>query len=132
MTFLGATPVTVLEVPALGKEAVEGLYSISGFEIPYEDTAKGKVKEWLANYKKMFGSDANTQAIIGYNAVQTFAFYVNKAGKDLTGQKLMDALESGAEFLDIFNSPPTKFSKTNHLATTITQVQQIKNGRLMF
>ena len=129
VTFLGATPVNVLEVPALGKEAVEGLYSISGFEIPYEDTAKGKVKEWLANYKKMFGSDANTQAIIGYNAVQTFAFYVNKAGKDLTGQKLMDALESGAEFRDIFNSPPTKFSKTNHLATTITQVQQIKNGR---
>ena len=129
VTFLGATPVNVLEVPALGKEAVEGLYSISGFEIPYEDTAKGKVKEWLANYKKMFGSDANTQAIIGYNAVQTFAFYVNKAGKDLTGQKLMDALEFGAEFLDIFNSPPTKFSKTNHLATTITQVQQIKNGR---
>ena len=129
VTFLGATPVNVLEVPALGKEAVEGLYSISGFEIPYEDTAKGKVKEWLANYKKMFGSDANTQAIIGYNAIQTFAFYVNKAGKDLTGQKLMDALESGAEFRDIFNSPPTKFSKTNHLATTITQVQQIKNGR---
>ena len=73
VTFLGATPVNVLEVPALGKEAVEGLYAASGFEIPYEDTAKGKVKDWLANYKKMFGADANTQAIIGYNAVMTFA-----------------------------------------------------------
>ena len=93
------------------------------------EEAKGKVKDWLANYKKMFGSDANTQAIIGYNAIQTFAFYVEKAGKDLTGQKLLDSLESGAEFRDLFNSPPTKFSKTNHLATTITQVQQVKNGR---
>src|SRR5689334_23474732 len=129
VTFLGATPVNVLEVPALGKEAVEGLYAASGFEIPYEDTAKGKVKDWLANYKKMFGTDANTQAIIGYNAMMTFAFYANKAGKDLTGQKMMDALESGDKFLDIFNSPPTKFSKTDHLANTITQVQQIKNGR---
>ena len=129
VTFLGATPTNVLEVPALGKEAVEGLYAASGFEIPYEDTAKGKVKDWLANYKKMFGTDANTQAIIGYNAMMTFAFYANKAGKDLTGQKMMDALESGDKFLDIFNSPPTKFSKTDHLANTITQVQQIKNGR---
>jgi branched-chain amino acid transport system substrate-binding protein len=77
----------------------------------------------------MFGSDANTQAIIGYNAVQTFAFYANKAGKDLNGQKMLDALESGDKFQDIFSSPPTVFSKTNHLATTITQVQQIKNGR---
>ena len=52
VTFLGATPTNVLEVPTLGKEAVEGLYAASGFEIPYEDTAKGKVKDWLANYKE--------------------------------------------------------------------------------
>jgi branched-chain amino acid transport system substrate-binding protein len=129
VTFLGATPTNVLEVPLLGKDAVEGLYAASGFEIPYEDTAKGKVKDWLVNYKKEFGTDANTQAIIGYNAIMTFAYYANKAGKDLTGQKMLDELESGDQFLDIFNSPPTKFSKTNHLANTVTQVQQIQKGR---
>ncbi|MGL5167121.1 MAG: ABC transporter substrate-binding protein [Afipia sp.] len=129
VTFLGATPTNVLEVPALGKDAVEGLYAAAAFEIPYEDTAKGKVKDWLVNYKKAFGTDANTQAIIGYNAVMTFAHYVNKAGKDLNGQKVLDAMESGDVFQDIFNSPPTKFSKTNHLASTVTQVQQVKNGR---
>ena len=73
-------------------------------------------------------TDANTQAIIGYNAVMTFAFYAQKAGKDLTGQKMLDSLESGDKFLDIFNSPPTKFSKTDHLANTITQVQQVSGG----
>lgn len=129
VTFLGATPTNVLEVPALGKETVEGLYAASGFEIPYEDTAKGKVKDWLVTYKKMFNADANTQAIIGYNAVMTFAFYAEKAGKDLTGQKMLESLESGEKFLDIFNSPPTRFSRTDHLANTITQVQQVKGGR---
>jgi ABC-type branched-subunit amino acid transport system substrate-binding protein len=129
VTFLGATPTNVLEVPALGKEAVEGMYAAAAFEIPYEDTAKGKVKDWLANYKKMFGTDANTQAIIGYNAITTFAFYAEKAGKDLTGQKMLASLESGVPFQDIFASPPSIFSKTNHLASTVTQVQQIKNGR---
>ena len=91
-TWLGATPVNVLEVPALGKEVVEGLYSAGGFEIPYEDTAKGKVKDWLAAYRKMHNTAANSQAIIGYNAVMTLAHYVKLAGKDLTGQKLLDAL----------------------------------------
>jgi ABC-type branched-subunit amino acid transport system substrate-binding protein len=129
VTFLGASPTNVLEVPTLGKDAVEGLYAASLFEIPYEDTAKDKVKDWIVNYKKMFGTDANTQAMIGYNAVMTFAFYADKAGKDLTGQKMLDSLESGEKFLDIFNSPPTKFSKTDHLANTITQVQQVKGGR---
>lgn len=129
VTFLGATPTNVLEVPALGKEVVEGLYAAAGFEIPYEDTAKGKVKDWLLNYKKAYGTDANTQAIIGYNAVMTFAYYANKAGKELTGQKMLAALESGDVFQDIFSSPPTKFSNSNHLASTITQVQQVKGGR---
>ncbi len=130
VTFLGATPTNVLEVPTLGKEAVEGLYAASGFEIPYEDTAKGKVKDWLANYKKMFSTDANTQAIIGYNAVMTFAFYAEQGGQGSDRpENAGSRWRSGEKFLDIFNSPPTKFSKTDHLANTITQVQQVKNGR---
>src|SRR5690242_9353336 len=127
--FLGATPTNVIEVPLLGKDVVEGLYAAGGIEIPYEDTAKGKVKDWLVNYKKMFNTDANTQAIIGYDAIETFAFYANMAGKDLTGEKLLAALESGKEFHSMFGAPPAKFSPTNHLASTAIQVQQVQNGR---
>ncbi|HXE69783.1 MAG TPA: ABC transporter substrate-binding protein [Hyphomicrobiaceae bacterium] len=129
VTFLGATPVNVLEVPALGKDVVEGLYSAGAFEIPYEDTAKGKVKDWLDSYRKAYNAAANTQAIIGYNAVMTLAHYLKLAGKDLSGDKLLAALESGEVYQDLFGSPPTKFSKSDHLATTITSVQQVKNGR---
>jgi len=127
--FLGALPTGVVEIPALGKDAVEGLYAVALTEIPYEDTASGKVKDWLINYKKMFGIDANSQALVGYNTIETFAFYANLAGKDLSGQKLLAALESGQEFHDIFGSPPVKFSPTNHLASEVTLVQQVQNGR---
>ncbi len=127
--WLGATPVNVLEIPALGKELVEGLYAIAGFVIPYRDTSTGAVKAWCEAYFKKFGIEPNSQAVIGYNVIMTFAYFAELAGKDLTGQKLLDALESGKEYKDIFDSPPTKFSKTNHLATTITQVQEVKNGR---
>src|SRR5947207_5125405 len=51
VTFLGATLVNVLEVPARGKEAEEGLYAASGFEIPYVATAKGRCKDGLVNYR---------------------------------------------------------------------------------
>jgi branched-chain amino acid transport system substrate-binding protein len=129
VTFLGATPTNIPDTITLGKDTVEGMFAAGAFETPYADTAKGKVKDWVEAYKKMFGTDANTQSVIGYNAIMTFAHYLKLAGKDLTGQKLLDALESGDPFLDIFNSPPTKFSKTNHLANTITQLQQIKGGR---
>jgi len=128
-TFLGTTAVNVMEVPALGKEVVEGLYSPGGFEMPYEDTAKGKVKTWVETYRAAFNTAPNTQAMLGYNDVMTFAHYAKLAGKDLTGQKMLDALESGAEFRDIFNSPAGKFSKTNHLASTVVSIQLVKNGR---
>jgi branched-chain amino acid transport system substrate-binding protein len=127
--FLGAIPTNVLEVPALGKDVVEGLYAAGFFVFPYEDTATGKVKDWLVDYRKMFGIDANTQAILGYNCIEAFAFFANLAGKDLSGEKLLAALESGQEFHDIFGSPPGKFSSTNHLASLVVQVQQIQNGR---
>ena len=129
VTFLGATPVNVLEIPALGKDLVEGLYAAAGFVIPYRDTSTGAVKEWCEAYFKKFNTEPNSQAVIGYNTVMTFAHYAQLAGKELTGQKFLDALESGSVYQDIFASPPTKFSKTNHLATTITQVQEVKNGR---
>jgi len=97
--------------------------------VPYRCTAKGVVKEWAEAYFKMYSAEPNTQAVIGYNAIMTFAHYANLAGKDLTGQKLLTALESGDVFQDIFASPPTKFSNTNHLASTITQISVIENGR---
>ncbi len=127
--FLGATPTNVLEVPELGKDAVEGLYAAGAFPVPYEDTATGKIKNWLVAYKKEFNSTPNTQAVIGYNAVMTFAFYAKQAGKDLTGDKFLAAIESGSVYQDIFGSAPTKFSKTNHLASTVTSVQKVQQGR---
>jgi hypothetical protein len=38
-------------------------------------------------------------------------------------------MESGDVFQDIFNSPPAKFSKTQHLSATVFMLQQVKNGR---
>ncbi len=78
------------------------------------------------NYKKAFGTGRQHAGIIGYNAVMTFAHYVKKAGKDVTGAKVLDAMESGDVFQDIFNSPPTKFSKTNHLADTVRRSSRSK------
>ena len=129
VTFLGATPTNVLEVPALGKEAVEGLYAAVGLRNSLRGHGQGQ-GEGLA--RQLQEDVRHRRQHPGHHRLQrdeTFAFYANKAGKDLTGQKMLDALESGDKFLDIFNSPPTKFSKTNHLANTVTQVQQIKNGR---
>lgn len=127
--YFGSTAANVVEVPALGKELTEGFYAVGGMEIPYRDTAQGKAKDWAEAYFKTFGVEPNTQSALGYNEVMMFAHYARLAGKDLTGQKLLTALESGDVFQDIFNSPPASFSPTQHLSATVFLLQQVKDGR---
>jgi branched-chain amino acid transport system substrate-binding protein len=127
--YFGSTATNVIEVPALGKELTEGFYAVGGMEVPYRDTAKGKAKDWAEAYFKTYGTEPNTQAALGYNDIMTFAHYAKLAGKDLTGQKFLAALESGDVFQDIFNSPPAKFSATEHLSATVYLLQQVKDGR---
>lgn len=133
---LGWTPLYVVSSPSyvpdlheLGKEAAEGIYGVGQTEIFYSDTATGKVKEFIEAYRKMFGIDPNLQSTSGYDGAMAFAFYAGLAGKNLTTNSLIAAMESGKVFEDIFGGAPVSFSKDNHLGVSAATIGQIKNGR---
>jgi ABC-type branched-subunit amino acid transport system substrate-binding protein len=128
-TFVVSSPTFVPDFPDLGKEATEGVYGVGQTEIFYADTATGKVKDFIEAYRKMFGIEANQQATAGYNGVMVFAHFAEMAGKKLTTEALITALESGKVFDDIFGGAPISFSKDNHLGVSAAVVAQIKNGR---
>ncbi len=46
----------------------------------------------------MFGVDPNQQSTSGYDGFMAFAFYANLAGKNLTTDSLITAMESGKVF----------------------------------
>jgi hypothetical protein len=124
-----SSPTFVPDFPDLGKEATEGVYGVGQTEIFYADTATGKVKDFIEAYRKAFGIEANQQATAGYNGVMVFAHFAEMAGKNLTTEALITALESGKQFDDIFGGAPVSFSKDNHLGVSAAVVAQIKNGR---
>lgn len=128
-TFVVSSPSYVPDFPQLGKETTEGIYGVGQTEIFYADTATGEVKKFIEDYKKMFGIDANQQSTAGYNGVMVFAHFAKKAGKTLTTESLMTALESGETFDDIFGGAPISFSKDNHLGVSAAVIGQIKDGR---
>ena len=128
-TFVVSSPTFVPDFPDLGKEATEGVYGVGQTEIFYADTATGKVKEFIEAYRKMFGIEANQQATAGYNGAMVFAHFAQMAGKNLTTEAMIAALESGKVFDDIFGGAPISFSKDNHLGVSAAVVAQIKNGR---
>ncbi|MFT4119621.1 ABC transporter substrate-binding protein [Bradyrhizobium sp.] len=133
---LGWTPLFVVSSPSyvpdlheLGKDAAEGIFGVGQTEIFYPDTATGKVKEFIEAYRKMFGVDPNLQSTSGYDGAMAFAFYAGLAGKNLTTDSLIAAMESGKVFDDIFGGAPVSFSKDNHLGVSAATIGQIKNGR---
>ncbi|MCK1539980.1 MULTISPECIES: ABC transporter substrate-binding protein [unclassified Bradyrhizobium] len=133
---LGWTPLYVVSSPSyvpdlhdLGKDATEGIFGVGQTEIFYPDTATGKVKEFIEAYRKMFGIDPNLQSTSGYDGAMAFAFYAGLAGKNLTTDSLIAAMESGKVFEDIFGGAPVSFSKDNHLGVSAATIGQIKNGR---
>jgi ABC-type branched-subunit amino acid transport system substrate-binding protein len=128
-TFVVSSPSYVPDLHELGKDAAEGIYGVGQTEIFYPDTATGKVKEFIEAYHKMFGVDPNLQSTSGYDGAMAFAFYAGLAGKNLTTDSLIAAMESGKVFEDIFGGAPVSFSKDNHLGVSAATIGQIKNGR---
>jgi branched-chain amino acid transport system substrate-binding protein len=129
VTFVTSTPTYVPDFPELGKDVSEGVYGIGQNELFYPDTASDKVKGYIESYHKAFGTDPNLQTVAGYDGVQAFAFYAVLAGRNLTTESMIEAMESGKVFQDIFNGAPVSFSKTNHLGVSSFLVAQVKNGR---
>ena len=128
-TWVSFSPTYVPDLIDLGKEFADGVYGVGQLDIFYEDTATGQVKDFIEAYKKMFGVAPNLQVTSGYNGMMTFAHYAKLAGKNLTNDAFIAAMESGQTYQDIFGQAPIKFSKTNHLGAEELLVAQVQNGR---
>ncbi|MFF4776154.1 branched-chain amino acid ABC transporter substrate-binding protein [Microtetraspora fusca] len=105
-----------------GPEAATGLYATMT-QTP--DTLKG-AENWIADYKKKFGTDPGPYSNQAYDAVRLAAEAVTKAdGTD--GQKVISALEA----IDGFSmfSGPLKFTPEHTLSTGGFQILVVKDGK---
>ena len=111
--------------------ATEGLYVGAGTVMPYRDTADATVAAWWDAYKAKFGSDPNIGAVYGTNTANLIITALDKAGKDLTTEKFLKALESIQGYRDIFGGPVLNFGPDKHLGTNEVLLYQIQKGRFV-
>ncbi|HJV88444.1 MAG TPA: ABC transporter substrate-binding protein [Noviherbaspirillum sp.] len=126
--FLGTTATNSAVAHKLGGDAVEGLYAISQFSLPYADDPSPAIRDWVARYKAKFGDDPDTYSVWGYIGMNLFVQTAEKTGPNLTLDTFLDTLQSMTFPRDIFGAD-FKYSKTNHLGVAGMRVQQIKGGR---
>ena len=127
--FIGTTASYTHLIHALGKGAVEGFYSACTINYPYADDPSKNVRDWMASYKKKFGSDGDIFAVYGYSMISMFATAAEKAGPNLTAQSFASALEKSTFPRDMFGADEQRFTPTKHLGSDRAKLCQIQGGK---
>lgn len=109
----------------------EGLYVGAGTVMPYRDTASPSVGAWWDSFKAKYGNDPNIGAVYGHNIADLIVTALTRAGKDVTTDKFVKALESIEGYRDIFGGPVISFGPKKHQGTTDVLYFQIQKGRFV-
>jgi branched-chain amino acid transport system substrate-binding protein len=108
---------------------MEGFYSGTGMPFAYTDTSGDAIKAWAAKYKAKTGQDANSAAQYGYVGGDIVVRVLEAAGKDLTRDKFLAALEAVKDYKPMFPGPTLSYGPNKHQGSTATFLAQVKGGR---
>ncbi len=128
-TFLGTSAAYTDLIHKLGGKAMDGLYATMSTQNPYLDEASQPIRFWANKYKTKFNEDPTVFSVYGYNIIDTFAKAANKAGKTLTTDSFIKAMDTLVVPPDIFGSPQASFSPTKRLGSDSSRLSQITDGK---
>jgi len=127
--FVGSSAAYTDLIHKLGGPAMNGLYAAMTSQHPYLDEASQPIRFWANKYKTKFNEDPTVFSVYGYQALMHFATAAVKAGKNLTHETFIKAMDSSSFPQDIFGSPPMSFSATKRLGNDVSRLSQIQDGR---
>jgi branched-chain amino acid transport system substrate-binding protein len=107
----------------------EGFYSMSPAPYRYPDDPRPAVHEFATKFKKTYGMDVNYLGEAGYTAASFMVAAFEKAGRDLTVDSYIAAMDSMKDWHDIFEGPPLSLSPTNHHASNQSFLSVVKDAR---
>jgi branched-chain amino acid transport system substrate-binding protein len=106
----------------------EGFYSMAPSLYAYPDDPRPAVKAFMQQYKAKYGIDANYLGQMGYTSAQIAIEALQRAGRELTVDSLVKAMETIQDYHDLFGGTYS-FSATNHHGATAAFLSVVHNGR---
>jgi branched-chain amino acid transport system substrate-binding protein len=107
----------------------EGFYSMSPAPYRYPDDTRPSVHAFATKFKNTYGIDVNYLGEAGYTAAQFTIAALQKAGRDLTTDSFIAAMDSMKDWRDIFDGPPLSLSPTDHHASNQSFLSVVKDTR---
>ncbi len=128
-TFLASSAGYTDLIHKLGGAAMNGLYATMTVQNPYLDDASKPIQFWASKYKTKFNEDPTVFSVYGYTIVDTFAKAANKAGKGLSTDSFIKAMDTMTIPPDMFGSAPANFTATKRLGSESSRLSQITDGK---
>jgi branched-chain amino acid transport system substrate-binding protein len=117
-----------LAVAVLPGGVAEGFFCISPGLYAYPDDPNPAVQAFANEYKQRFNRDPNFYGEAGYTAANIVLMALDKAGKELTVDRFIDAMESIHEYKDIFGYE-LSLGPDQHHGSTKSFLSVVQNGR---
>ncbi|MBM4205268.1 MAG: branched-chain amino acid ABC transporter substrate-binding protein [Gammaproteobacteria bacterium] len=110
-------------------EAGEGYYAFVHMANLYADDPKSpEVQAWWDAYVERYSEDPGLAAMEGYRAADLMILAMEKAGRNLTTDALVTAIESIADYTDIFGYR-IQFGPERHSGAKESVLSQVQNKR---
>jgi branched-chain amino acid transport system substrate-binding protein len=107
----------------------EGFYSVSPSLYRYPNDSRPAVRALCERYKKAWGFDMNYIGQVCYTTATFGIAVLEKAGRDLTLDSLLAALESMTKWRDVFDGPLLTLTPTDHHASSESFLSVVRNAR---
>jgi branched-chain amino acid transport system substrate-binding protein len=127
--FVGTSASYTHLIHALGGPVANNYYATHTAAHPYADDASQKVSFWAKKYQTKFNTAPDVFSAYGYTIMDTVLAGISKAGKNLTVESFVKAMDSLKTEADIFGAEGLAFTPTNHLGANRSRLAQIQNGR---
>ena len=109
----------------------DGYYAFVHMAKIYADDEKTpQVQAWWDQYIARYDAEPDLAAMEGYRAADLTVLALQRAGRDLTVDALVAAIESIADYRDIFGHR-LSFSAQKHEGVSESVLSQVRNGRFV-
>jgi branched-chain amino acid transport system substrate-binding protein len=126
--FLGQIASYDTAIATAPGDVAEGYYAMSPSLYAYPDDPRPEVQALMKRFRDRYGFDINYLGETGYVSAQIATEALRRAGRDLTLDSLIAAMESIKDFTDIFGAHYS-FSATDHHGTTKAFLSVVHNQR---
>jgi branched-chain amino acid transport system substrate-binding protein len=127
--LLGQQGIVDSAVSGVSGGGTDGIYAMTGSIFTADDTTNPDIVSFANRFKDKYGREPNPGAQTGYTMAELTTMALEKAGKDLTVDSFVAALESIKNYRDIFGNAPINFGPDKHQGSNQSFLMQVKGGK---